>query len=805
MASITFDATLKTEKLDRAVLDSKRKIGQWSKDIETSTEKVDRKVNKLSGTFDKQGKTTERVLRREKGLIEDIRDTIQRYEKAKEKAWKVESIEKYNKKIAEAKQHLKEYEQAGVKASEVTESFNQKMGKWILSFGGAAAALVVLKKALLATTIGINAFNTASEIGKQILYNLTTGAGSLASGLREVIKAQRILNELRLEEKISNYEAMQQRVLFQKYSVEAHDQLLTTIERIEAYDKAIEANTKMVKLQIETVKKQRDALIDIFQVRPWSEKLKLDIIDLNTEILRLGAMRESRLKEMTSMRSGLVKKEAEDQLKWRENIHNGLMRMVDEYWETQEEYAKKLKELDNQIALGKLKGKDKELLALEQKYDKDIEAYKDNEAIKSALTEKYAQDRYEIEMKYLDKIKDENRKIAETLLKLDPGAYSIYGWERAKKPSPLKPTIQTREGIDKQREKNLEKELDLRKEIVYEASNFVYQLGESLGLSEESLEVLNGMLNTVNQLVQGNFIGAAFSILAKAFSVFGQMRDVVSEPKWKKQIEAWDALIERQKRVIELSERTGGVEAELIEAKRIAQEKYDAAIDAVIAASERRGTVTQELLDVRNQAREELENATQALNDFLTGGITQIDIADIIAQGFEDGKKSAKDFADDFDDLMRNAINTSLEELSKPSITAWYKKFAADMASAGGLDAGEIVALKKQWDDIIAAEEERRKQIYAIAGITETAITHPGLTGQIRRDITEETGTELAGLFRRFADEQRVVKDYSIQGVSHLVGIEANTYNTVEELKNAVIELQAININTKQVPVGGLG
>jgi len=96
--------------------------------------------------------------------------------------------------------------------------------------------------------------------------------------------------------------------------------------------------------------------------------------------------------------------------------------------------------------------------------------------------------------------------------------------------------------------------------------------------------------------------------------------------------------------------------------------------------------------------------------------------------------------------------------------------------------------------------------------MTEEAITHEGLTGQIQRSITEQTGTELAGLFRRSADDERVVKDYTMMGVSHLVGIEANTAQTVEELKRAVEELQQANTrlddvvtNTKQVPVGDLG
>jgi hypothetical protein len=289
------------------------------------------------------------------------------------------------------------------------------------------------------------------------------------------------------------------------------------------------------------------------------------------------------------------------------------------------------------------------------------------------------------------------------------------------------------------------------------------------------------------------------------------MRDIVSEPAWKKQIEAWDALIERQMRVIELSQFTGGVEQALRNALESAQRQYDILYGEI---QKYRGfnilgtevyNLPADLNDAWERAKDNLTDAQQALTDFITGGINQIDIASILSQGFIDGKKSAKDFTDDFYGLMRGAIDASLEELSKQSITAWYKQFADDMASAGGLNSEEIVALKREWEAIVAAEKERREQVYAIAGITETAAANVGLTGQIRRDLTEETGTELVALFRRYADEQRVVKDYSIRGVSHLVGIEANTAETVNQLQLAISELQAININTRQVAVGGLG
>ena len=79
-----------------------------------------------------------------------------------------------------------------------------------------------------------------------------------------------------------------------------------------------------------------------------------------------------------------------------------------------------------------------------------------------------------------------------------------------------------------------------------------------------------------------------------------------------------------------------------------------------------------------------------------------------------------------------------------------------------------------------------------------------GLSGQIRREITEETGTELAGLIRRQSDDLRVVRDYTKSGVTHLTKIEKNTQDTVLELQNAVVELKDINKNTKQAYTGAL-
>ena len=79
-----------------------------------------------------------------------------------------------------------------------------------------------------------------------------------------------------------------------------------------------------------------------------------------------------------------------------------------------------------------------------------------------------------------------------------------------------------------------------------------------------------------------------------------------------------------------------------------------------------------------------------------------------------------------------------------------------------------------------------------------------GLSGQISRSITEDTGSELAGLFRRFADDSRVIKDYTKLGIDHLINIEVNTYNTVAELQKANVKLDTVITNTKPAFTGEL-
>jgi len=479
--------------------------------------------------------------------------------------------------------------------------------------------------------------------------------------------------------------------------------------------------------------------------------------------------------------------------------------------EEEEKLAAKLKEIRNEVIAGYLEGEDKELFLLEQKYKEDLELYKDSEAIKLLLTEKYAQDRYAIEMKYLDKVKAENTA---ALLKIDPGkgfsmlsrtlgnkAIDVSGMKGLAKGSAVWADKMSEEITENTNEK-LKQQIELRRQVLDGAILFTHELAEQLNLTQEEQEAIDGMLGIISQLAMGNYIGAAMGILSKIMGVFGQMREVVSEPVWRKQIEAWDALIKRQERVIELSERTGGTEKALEDAVKLAQNEFDIIKAARQEWRERsRGERNEELDEAYREAKDKLEDAERALKDFLAGGVTENTIADAIAEGFASGKTSVDDFAEYMNDILTEAVL----EVFKTSLTGKamteLQEYISEALSDKILTAEEKAEIDQRVKAIADSNKELWDDLSGALNMGESPTT--GMMG-IARQLTEETGAELAGLWRRSADDQRQMRDYTKEGVNHLVAIEHNTYNTVEELRVAVNELRDINSNTKPVYSGDM-
>ena len=189
------------------------------------------------------------------------------------------------------------------------------------------------------------------------------------------------------------------------------------------------------------------------------------------------------------------------------------------------------------------------------------------------------------------------------------------------------------------------------------------------------------------------------------------------------------------------------------------------------------------LIDARKELLEELTQTTSQ------------NISDTIAEGFMNGKKALEDFTGDFETLMKDALINSFKTKYLNSATSEFFELFGSL-SDGGLTSGEIDQLGAKWGELItnaSNEFEELSKIFEQTGISlidDPPSSQSGLIGSIRRDITEETAGELAGIWRRTTDDTRQIRDYTYEGVKHMAAIEANTHRTAEGVEQSVVELQ---------------
>lgn len=111
-----------------------------------------------------------------------------------------------------------------------------------------------------------------------------------------------------------------------------------------------------------------------------------------------------------------------------------------------------------------------------------------------------------------------------------------------------------------------------------------------------------------------------------------------------------------------------------------------------------------------------MDDLKQEMDEAWTGTTTSA-ISDSIIQGFIDGKKGAIDYADDFKNLMRDAMLQSIQMkyLEKP-LQQWYERFASD--SETGLTGDKIEELRKEYDKIIESASKEAEALEKITGVS---------------------------------------------------------------------------------------
>src|SRR5690606_12668508 len=205
------------------------------------------------------------------------------------------------------------------------------------------------------------------------------------------------------------------------------------------------------------------------------------------------------------------------------------------------------------------------------------------------------------------------------------------------------------------------------------------------------------------------------------------------------------------------------------------------------------------------QAQLDLYDQTaNKLREENTGNAFSAVLNDVKSLFQNSGEDSAEAWSQGFSKILDNYImqKFSRDYLEK-AMQDWYTLMDEYASSGGGIDDAEQKALQQAWDKIRQDGEQRVKDIQNAMGYDPAMDNRSTLSSSGIDRITEQSASELIGLYRGHYDLTKQIlliiqfgQEGFAQSLRHQAAIEQNTADSVTELKNAVAELKAINRNT---------
>ena len=329
---------------------------------------------------------------------------------------------------------------------------------------------------------------------------------------------------------------------------------------------------------------------------------------------------------------------------------------------------------------------------------------------------------------------------------------------------------------------------------------------------------LAGVAGGIGKIASGDIIGGSIDVLKSALTV-----EVVSDTaKFESAIKELEKVVDKLDYVISKSIGNDRISGRIQAIKELEdlEKQADKALEAekkarkevkflgIRIADKGQGSGTsaeklEELEQKAEDARRKARELKEQLDELYTG-TTQATIVDSIISGLKEGKRSVADFADNFKELMQDALLQAFQiKYLEDEIEKFYLAFA-DAGNDSNYTAEEISALQDLYNLMISGAQDdidAINQILDSSGIgalgSDDSNNQQGLRGEISRKITEETAGELAGLWRGVSDDIRRNLTISQSSLNLLELIEQNTYNTVLHLKKAVEHLSSIDDTTE--------
>lgn len=350
--------------------------------------------------------------------------------------------------------------------------------------------------------------------------------------------------------------------------------------------------------------------------------------------------------------------------------------------------------------------------------------------------------------------------------------------------------------------------------ILGEASSLFKKFGEED--TAQLLDQLAGVAEGVAQIATGNpldIIQGSLKVLNSALTV-----EVVSDTakfeaaikELEKAISKLDYVISKSIGQDKISSRKEAID-DLKELEEQAQKAKEAELNArkevkllgLTIGKKGKGSGTdpaklEELEQKAEDARRKAEELKQQLDELYTG-TTANTIVDSIISGLKEGKRSVADFADNFKDLMQNAMLEAFEiKYLEKEIGKFYDAFS-DAGSDSEYTSSEIASLRSLYNSIISGAQSDIEAINDVLGglgidpLGSSTQPKQGLSGAIE-NITADQAELLSGQVNSIILDIRQGLFYAQQSLEYLKQIQQNTsYNRyLESMDNRLNNIETL-------------
>ena len=184
--------------------------------------------------------------------------------------------------------------------------------------------------------------------------------------------------------------------------------------------------------------------------------------------------------------------------------------------------------------------------------------------------------------------------------------------------------------------------------------------------------------------------------------------------------------------------------------------------------------------------QENLESVADTLNERLTFSSFD-DVESSFSEMLTDMGKDAKDFSEDMEDNLQNAIiRTFVYSKYQAKLKAFYERWADAMK--GDLNAGELETLRTEYMNIVNDAINERNQIADALGFKKSATEQNSTSGGFQT-MSQDTANELNGRFTAIQMDVSSVR----QMMAELQGISLNNMGYLEDIAKNTFQLYEIN------------